>query len=312
MGYFQRIIRQSRKKIWVEGHRSGLPASADVEAIEVDSGRPEADQHRVRPSRKAVDRASDLSFENGEWVPVLELDEEDDSNEGMSSEYVGNSNVSSRRRTGLSDIRVDAHTEVSQFGSVRSGSLERVRSPEKLVMQFSEDLQSDKAHKTKSESEQVELDTGEETGLPRGNRTDPVADIFIEKPVEFAADQLLFRKPSARQTDVDSEEKVEPAPGSIDAALAHPALPIGVAQALKKVQADLARQPEPQMQPQRKAATPTHRPQANRLEKPPTEGVTIGRVSVRVRMPEGEVAARSSAPKFSAEKLTSRYFMGEA
>jgi hypothetical protein len=280
-----------------------------------DEAEPTADQHRVRLSKRIVDRTRDLStVRDGETQPVLDLGQEDDSKAGMSNDYVGNSSVNSV----LTDIRdpgVTLNTQDLQSGLSHSNDLESDPRIVKNDIQISAP-QSYKAQKTESENEQIELDAGEETGLPRGNRAGPVADILLhdnqmkmsppqktplkwhqEEIPDMDADGMLFNQVSL--TEKRAPEKNNDSAVSMETVLTHPDIPAGVRGALKKVQADFTGQPDPQ-----KKRTTTAQVEQ-------TQKISIGRVSVRVKLPEAKAPAHEPVPLFAADKIASRYFMGE-
>lgn len=318
MGLFQRVIKRSKQRVWAYGPGPDLPVSSPDEATMADEAGLEADQHRVRHSRRIVDRTRDLSaVRDGDYRPVLDLGQEDESNEGMSSDYVGNSNVSNVL-TDFSGPGASLYIQDSQSDTSHSEKLESDRCVVKNGIQIS-DPQSCKAQETESENEQVELDAGEETGLPKGNRTGPVADILLpgnqtkisppqREPAEpyqqhgtpdMDADGMLFSKvPLMEKKSVP--EKGSHSAVSMDAALAHPDIPAGVRRALGKLQADFTGQPDGGVKNARPA------------QGIPPQKVSIGRVSVRVKLPDAAVPAQKPAPPFSADKLVSRYFMGDA
>ena len=178
MGLFQRFITRSRQRVWAYGPGPDLPALPCGEAMTAEKAGPQADQHRARHSGRIVNRTSDLSsVRDGDSKPVLDLGQEDESNEGVSNDYVGNSNVS-RMLTDFSDP-VTLYTKDSQSTASHSGTLESDPGTVKTGIRISK-LRSCKAQKTESESKRVELDAGEETGLPKGSRTGPAADILLQ------------------------------------------------------------------------------------------------------------------------------------
>ena len=321
MGLFQRCIKRSRQSVWACGSAPRLSASSDDGAIMAIEAEPPADQHRVRHSQRSVDRTRDLStVRDGDAKPVLDLGQEDDSNAGMSNDYVGNSSVSSVFADN-SDPGVTLNTKDLQSGMSHSNDLESDPRIVKNAIQISE-MQSYKAQKTESENEQIELDAGEETGLPRGNRAGPVADIFFyekqtkrirtpkkptsqskenayqSSPPEMSPDEMLFNQ--GVETEKNIPETENGRTGSMETAWAHSDIPAAVRGALKNFQAGPGKQP----------GTP-----ANRVTEPQREEaqtVSIGRVSVRVKMPEAKPPAHNPDRLFTAEKIASRYFMGDA
>jgi hypothetical protein len=289
-----------------------------------DEAEPPADQHRVRHSKRIVDRTRDLStVRDGDAKPVLDLGQENDSNAGMSNDYVGNSYVSSVFADN-SDPGVTLNTKDLQNGLSHSNDLESDPRVVKNAIQISE-MQSYKAQKTESENEQIELDAGEETGLPRGNRAGPVADISLtddqtkknehpkhptkqskkeahqSSPSDMSADEMLFDQGDQGVLTKDSApEKETGTTPSMQPAWDHPDIPAGVRGALEEYQADVTGQPGTQA----KSTISTQKEQ--------TQTVSIGRVSVRVKLPEANLPVHESPPVFGAEKMASRYFMGDA
>jgi hypothetical protein len=286
-----------------------------------DEAEPPADQHRVRHAKRSVDRTRDLStVRDGDAKPVLDLGQEDDSNAGMSNDYVGNSSVSSVFADN-SDPGVTLNTQDLQNGLSHSNDLESDPRVVKNAIQISEG-QSYKAQKTESENEQIELDAGEETGLPRGNRAGPVADILLtgdqtkknersknpakqsrqeahpSSPPDMSADEMLFDQ--SLLTENSDPEKENGNTVSMPPAWDHPDIPAGVRGALEEYQADVTGQPG--TQPKSAMNTP----------KEQTQTVSIGRVSVRVKLPDADPPAHAPPPVFGAEKMASRYFMGDA
>nr|WP_319396821.1 hypothetical protein [uncultured Desulfobacter sp.] len=286
-----------------------------------DGAEPPADQHRVRHSKRIVDRTRDLStVRDGDAKPVLDLGQEDDSNAGMSNDYVGNSYVSSVLADN-SDPGVTLNTQDLQNGLSHSNDLESDPRIVKNAIQISE-MQSYKAQKTESENEQIELDAGEETGLPRGNRAGPVADISLtddqtkknkhsktptqqskkeadqSSPPDMSADEMLFDQ--GVLTEKNAPEKENGNTRSMQPAWDHPDIPAGVRGALEEYQADFTGQPGTQAK------------KAMNTQKEQTQTVSIGRVSVRVKLPDPEPPAQVTPPVFGAETMASRYFMGDA
>lgn len=321
MGLFQRCIKRSRQRVWARGPGPRLPVSSGDEAIMADEAGPPADQHRVRHSGRIVDRTRDLStVRDGETKPVLDPRQEDDSNAGMSNDYVGNSYVRSVLAD-VSDPGVTSNSQDLQNGLLHSDVLESDPRVVKSDIQISEP-QSYKAQKTESENEQVELDAGEETGLPRGNRAGPVADIllpdnqpqidrpprahqkqskeavFQSSPADISADEMLFNQGVLPNKTAPEKEKENTR--SMEPAWDHPDIPAGVRGALEKIQADFTGQPNAR---------------ADSTKAPPkeqTQTVSIGRVSVRLKPPEATPPVQKPATAFGAEKTASRYFMGDA